>query len=364
MDIQGILGIDSDVRNGFNGIKVTLQDRRRRDRRTRSRRSSPSRRSARRSTTSSPTRPTSPSRSTDDAATRRGAAPCRNTTTVIIGAGHAGLAMSRCLTERSIDHVVLERGEVANSWRTERWDSLRLLTPNWQSRLPGFGYEGDDPDGFMTMPEVVDFIDALRAGDRRAGARRSTTVTSVRRSRRRLSRRDRPGRLAAPHGGPGQRRLQPRQRARPSPRRCRPGSRRSRRSTTATPTSSPRAACSSSAPRPPASSSPTRSTAPGRPVTLAVGEHVRVPRLYRGRTSMWWMDAAGVLDERYDEVDDLVRARNVPSLQLVGSPERGDARPQRAHSASACSSSAGLPGSATARRSSPARCATCARSPT
>jgi cation diffusion facilitator CzcD-associated flavoprotein CzcO len=57
------------------------------------------------------------------------------TTTVIIGAGQAGLAMSRCLTERSIDHVLLERGEVANSWRSGRWDSLRLLTPNWQSRV-------------------------------------------------------------------------------------------------------------------------------------------------------------------------------------------------------------------------------------
>ena len=66
-------------------------------------------------------------------------------TTVVIGAGHAGLAASRCLTERSIDHVVLERGEVANSWRRERWDSLRLLTPNWQSRLPGYRYEGPIP---------------------------------------------------------------------------------------------------------------------------------------------------------------------------------------------------------------------------
>ena len=55
--------------------------------------------------------------------------------------------MSRCLSDRSIDHVVLERGEIAHSWRTERWDSLRLLTPNWQSRLPGYGYSGDDPDG-------------------------------------------------------------------------------------------------------------------------------------------------------------------------------------------------------------------------
>ena len=69
----------------------------------------------------------------------------------------------------------------------------------------------------------------------------------------------------------------------------------------------------------------------GRPVTLAVGEHVRVPRIYRGRDIQWWMDAAGVLDERYDEVDDIVRARSLPSLQLVGSPERDDARPQCAH---------------------------------
>src|SRR3974390_1230922 len=79
-------------------------------------------------------------------------------TTVVIGAGQSGLAMSRCLSDRSIDHVVLERGEIANSWRTERWDSLRLLTPNWQCRLPGYDYSGNDPDGFMTMPEVVDFI--------------------------------------------------------------------------------------------------------------------------------------------------------------------------------------------------------------
>ena len=103
------------------------------------------------------------------------------TTTVVIGAGHSGLAMSRCLSERSIDHVVLERSEVANSWRTERWDSLRLLTPNWQCRLPGYAYDGDDPDGFMTMPEVVDFITdyaKLIAAPVACG----TTVTSVRRT--------------------------------------------------------------------------------------------------------------------------------------------------------------------------------------
>jgi putative flavoprotein involved in K+ transport len=77
------------------------------------------------------------------------------TTAVVVGAGHAGLAMSRRLTERSIDHVVLERGEVANSWRTQRWPSLTLLTPNWQTRLPGHHYAGDDPDGFMPVAGVV-----------------------------------------------------------------------------------------------------------------------------------------------------------------------------------------------------------------
>ena len=100
-------------------------------------------------------------------------------TTVIIGAGHAALAMSRCLAERSIDHVLLERGEVAQSWRSERWDSLRLLTPNWQSRLPGFSYSGNDPDGYRTLPEVVDFI-AGYAKTISAPVRTHTTVTAVR----------------------------------------------------------------------------------------------------------------------------------------------------------------------------------------
>src|SRR5205807_2301923 len=78
-------------------------------------------------------------------------------------------------------HVVLERSEVANSWRTERWDSLRLLTPNWQCRLPGREYNGDDPDGFMTMPEVVDFI-AGYAKEIAAPVQTGTAVTSVSRN--------------------------------------------------------------------------------------------------------------------------------------------------------------------------------------
>ena len=98
---------------------------------------------------------------------------------MVIGAGHAGLAVSHFLSQRSIDHVVIERGEVANTWRTERWDSLRLLTPNWQSRLPGLEYDGDDPDGYMTMSEVIGFIDTY-AKTVDAPIRTHTTVQSLR----------------------------------------------------------------------------------------------------------------------------------------------------------------------------------------
>jgi len=87
--------------------------------------------------------------------------------------------MSRCLCDRSIDHVVFERGEIAHTWRTERWDSLRLLTPNWQSRLPAFHYDGNDPDGYRTVTEVIEFI-ASYAKAISAPVLTNTTVTSVR----------------------------------------------------------------------------------------------------------------------------------------------------------------------------------------
>ena len=79
----------------------------------------------------------------------------QRTTTVIIGAGQSGLAMSNAVAARSVDHLILERGKIANSWRTERWDSLRLLTPNWMNGLPGAPYEGGDHDGFMDCAELI-----------------------------------------------------------------------------------------------------------------------------------------------------------------------------------------------------------------
>jgi putative flavoprotein involved in K+ transport len=79
---------------------------------------------------------------------------------VVVGGGQAGLATSFCLKRRGIDHVVLERDRVAQDWRASRWDSLRTVTPNWQLRLPGFPYDGDEPDGFMESEQVVDHLEA------------------------------------------------------------------------------------------------------------------------------------------------------------------------------------------------------------
>lgn len=92
----------------------------------------------------------------------------RRVETLVVGAGQAGLAVSRCLAERGADHVVVERGRVAERWRTARWDSLRLITPNWMSRLPGWSYPGPDPGGYMSAPELVSYLQSY-ADLRRAG---------------------------------------------------------------------------------------------------------------------------------------------------------------------------------------------------
>lgn len=228
--------------------------------------------------------------------------------------------MSRCLGERSIDHVVLERGAVANTWKTERWDSLRLLTPNWQSRLPGFGYEGDDPDGYRAMPEVIDFIDRY-ARVISAPVRTDTTVTSVRRAGAGYQVSTEAGdwhcrTVVLATGACNIARVPALAKAVPSA------------ISTLIPTvyRNPDQLEEGGVLVVGASATGTQLAdeihRSGRPVTLAVGEHIRAPRVYRGKDLEWWMDAAGVLDERYDEVEDIARARTVPSLQLTGSPGR------------------------------------------
>jgi putative flavoprotein involved in K+ transport len=244
------------------------------------------------------------------------------TDVVVVGAGHSGLAMSAWLAANAIDHVVLERGEIANSWRHERWDSLRLLTPNWQTRLPDYRYEGSDPDGFMSSADVAQFITRY-AGFFGATVRTGTTVRSMTRHG------------DAFHVGTEQRGW-----------RCRAvvmaNGAHGRAQLPALAAQLPAAVRSVSAKeyRNPAGledagvlvvgASATglqladELAASGREVTLAVGEHIRMPRSYRGRDIQWWLTRSGILDQRFDAVDDLVRARRVPSPQLVGAPRSLD----------------------------------------
>lgn len=209
---------------------------------------------------------------------------------------------------------------MANTWRHERWESLRLLTPNWLSRLPGLPYDGPDPDGYMTSGDVIGLIERF-AAHTAAPLRTHTAVTSLRRvgdgyrvttnhgeidartvviTSGAYNRATTPGFAAAvprtidqltPHGYRG-------------PAQLRDGG---VLVVGASATGVQLAA---------------EIRASGRPVTLSVGEHVRMPRTYRGRDVLWWMDASGVWKERYDQVDDLRRARRLPSPQLVGTAER------------------------------------------
>jgi putative flavoprotein involved in K+ transport len=241
-------------------------------------------------------------------------------TAVVIGAGQAGLAASHFLSGRSVDHVVLERGEVGNSWRRERWDSFRLLTPSWLTRLPGLEYDGPDPDGYMTMGEVTGFIERFAA---RSGApvRTGANVTSVRPGG--------DGYLVTTDGGE----LSCRAVVIASGAFNRP----------AVPPFSAALPASVEQVTPfgyrdpaglpdggvlvvGASATGVQLAAElrqsGRPVVLSVGEHTRMPRTYRGRDVLWWMDAAGVWEQGLDEIEDLTRARRLPSPQLVGTPER------------------------------------------
>jgi putative flavoprotein involved in K+ transport len=238
----------------------------------------------------------------------------------VIGAGHAGLAMSKCLADRSIDHVVLERGGVANSWRTERWDSLRLLTPNWQSRLPGFGYEGDDPDGFRNMAETVAFIERY-ASVISAPVETYTRVTSLRED-------DGGFLVSTDRGNWHSRTVVIATGACNIPSIPKVAEKLASDIVTFTPLiyRNPDQLPDGGVLVVGASASGTQLAyeihRSGRPVTIAVGEHIRAPRIYRGRDIEWWMDVAGVHDERYDELDDIERARRVPSLQLTGSDNR------------------------------------------
>jgi putative flavoprotein involved in K+ transport len=215
---------------------------------------------------------------------------------------------------------VLERGDVANSWRTERWDSLRLLTPNWQSRLPGYGYEGPDRDGYMSMGEVVEFIENF-AKVTAAPVLTEANVRSLRPGHDGYNVTSSRGEVQCraviiASGACNQPTVPAFANAVPAP----------IEQLTPFDYHNPDLLAEGGVLVVGASATGVQLAAElqrsGRPVTLSIGEHVRLPRTYRGRDVLWWMDASGLWDQRYDEIDDLTRARRLPSPQLVGTSER------------------------------------------
>jgi putative flavoprotein involved in K+ transport len=238
----------------------------------------------------------------------------RTTDAVVIGAGQAGLAMSHCLAARGIAHVVLERGRVAERWRSERWDSLRMLTPNWMSRLPGHAYAGEEPEGFMTMPEVIGFLEAYAAA---APVVMGADVLALRASaegyRIATTAGDFAARAVIIATGQCGRPLIPAMAA-ALPKALHQVTPSSYRSPGMLPPGGV-LVVGASASGVQIAEEIHRS---GRPVTLAVGRHTRLPRRWRGRDILDWMERAGVLTERAEAVRDLAAARAQPSLQLVG----------------------------------------------
>ena len=240
------------------------------------------------------------------------------TDVVLVGGGPAGLAVSHELTAAGRDHVVLERGAVAESWRSQRWDSLRMITPNWMARLPGWQYGGPDPDGYMSASEIVAYL-ASYAGSFGAPVVAGTAVRSVR------SRLD--GFEVRTDGGTWQaNNVVVATGAGGRPRRPGVGDRLARDLTQV---------CAPDY-RNPAMLAPggvlvvgasatglqiaDELCAAGRDVTLSVGHHGRLPRQLFGRDVWEWLERIGWLSQTIDAVPDAGRARREPRLQLVGRP--------------------------------------------
>jgi putative flavoprotein involved in K+ transport len=241
---------------------------------------------------------------------------------VVIGGGQAGLAMSHHLGRLGIEHVVLERGRIAERWRSERWDSLVFQFPNWMLRLPGHAYDGNEPDAFMPCSGIVRFLEEyarritppIRCGVRVTGLHLAPSG--------RLRVETDTFSLEALHvvvaTGPYQRPVVP-----------------------AFSNALPRhmhqvtANCYTSAPQlPPGGVLVVGSGGSGwqiaedllhsgRRVYLSVGRHRRVPRRYRGKDFGWWQEQTGAADQ---VVDDVTRALPAPLLTGVDGGHDADLR--------------------------------------
>lgn len=247
----------------------------------------------------------------------------KHVNTVVIGAGQAGLALSRCLTDRGVGHVLLERGRVAQRW-SERWDSLRLLSPNWMTRLPGWQYRGSDPHGFMKRDEVIRFLrdyassfgapveentavqfvspwaDGWRVITDRGSWFAENVVIAAGHCQK--------ARIPACAGGLAGDIDQISTDAYRNPDQIREGG---------------VLVVGASASGVQLARELRRS---GRDVVLSVGRHFRLPRRYRSRDIHYWLDRTGLMSRALSDMRDAASAHQEPSLQLVGGDETLDLR--------------------------------------
>ncbi|MFN4141980.1 FAD-dependent oxidoreductase [Aestuariivirga sp.] len=244
----------------------------------------------------------------------------RRTTTVIIGAGHSGLAMSHELSRRSLDHVVIERGRIGESWLSQRWESMRLLTPNWMNGVSGQAVR--DPDGYMT---AVDFAGLLSraAAATSAPVMTHTEVISVRTwGDGHIVQTDQ-GAIACDSVV-----LATGAFALPRLPACGNGFPASIMQVPALSYRKPDQLPEGAVLVVGASASGLQIARElalaGRRVKLAVGQHGRLPRCYRGSDILMWMHLTGVLDVPFTKVEDLARVRSLPSLPLLGDPAQHD----------------------------------------
>jgi putative flavoprotein involved in K+ transport len=240
------------------------------------------------------------------------------TDVAIIGAGQAGLAMSHCLSERNIDHLVFERGEIGERWKSASWDSLRLLTPNWMNALPGQPYQGSEPDGFMTREQFIGYLESYaRSG--RAPVVSRTAIVSLSATGQYYSLltdrgawRARAVVIATGHCdvaklpnmalklGRTIQNLHSSQYKRAS----------------GLPAGNVLVVGASSS----GVQIADELSRSGRAATLAVGKHIRMPRRWAGRDIFWWLRHMGKLSEHTRDIANLSAAIRQPSLQLVGRP--------------------------------------------
>lgn len=242
--------------------------------------------------------------------------------TIIIGAGQAGLALSRFLSEADIDHVVLERGRLAERWRSERWDSLRMLTPNWMTRLPGRDDQVDDPDGYMSKDELVEMLESYAASFA-APVQEGTEVTRVEQTAVGFTVEMKTGAMTARNVV-----LATGQCGRPAvpgfSRRIDPNIAQLHASRYRNPQELVEEGVLVVGAGASGLQIAAELRAAGTDVVLSTGRHARAVRRYRGRDLWWWLEQIGSLDQTADEVGDIEAARRTPSLGLTGAHGGGD----------------------------------------